>query len=65
MLRVFGLMGLACGFVVISQPFRMTVLHGIDAAVSSLNHYSPLSYIGLGIVFLGGAALSLHSPRPH
>ncbi len=58
-------MGLAAGFLMISQPFRMTVLHGIDSAVTTLNYYSPLSYIGLGIVFLGGAALSLHSPRPH
>jgi len=60
------MMGLAGGFLAISQPFRMTVLNGIGSAVNTLNQYSPLSYIALGIVLLGGAALSLHStPRPH
>ena len=58
-------MGLAAGFLVISPPFRMTVLTGINSAVNTLNYYSPLSYIALGIVLLGGAALSVHSPpRP-
>ena len=66
MLRTFGLMGLAGGFLVISQPFRMTVLNGVGSAVNTLNQYSPLSWVALGIVVLGGAALSLHSPqRPH
>ena len=65
MLRIFGLTGMAVGFLVISPPFRMTVLHGIGWAVNILNQYSPLSYIALGIVLLSGAAASLHSsPRP-
>jgi hypothetical protein len=60
------MMGLAGGFLVISRPFRMTVLNGIGSAVNILNAHSPLSYIALGIVLLGGAAASLHSPhRPH
>jgi hypothetical protein len=63
MLRTLGLMGLAIGFLVISQPFRMTVLNGVGSAVNTLNLYSPLSYVGLGIVVLGGAALSLRSPQ--
>ena len=65
MLRIFGLTGLAVGFLVISPPFRMTVLNGVGSAVNTLNNYSPLSYIALGIVLLSGAAVSLHSsPRP-
>jgi hypothetical protein len=60
------MMGLAGGFLIISQPFRMTVLNGIGSAVNTLNLYSPLSYIGLAIVLFGGAALSMYSaPRPH
>ena len=59
-------MGLAGGFLAISQPFRVTVLNGVGSAVNTLNQYSPLSWVALGIVVLGGAALSLHSPqRPH
>ena len=59
-------MGLGGGFIVISPSFRMTVLNGIGSAVNTLNHYSPLSYIALAIVLLGGAAFSLYSPpRPH
>jgi len=66
MIRVLAMMGLAGGFLAISQPFRMTVLNGIGSAVNTLNQYSPLSYIALGIVLLGGAALSMHSTaRPH
>jgi hypothetical protein len=60
------MMGLAGGFLLISPPFRMTVLGGIGSAVNTLNCYSPLSYIGLGILLLGGAAFSVYSPqRPH
>ena len=59
-------MGLAGGFLAISRPFRVTVLNGVGSAVNTLNAYSPLSYIALGIVLLGGAAASLYSPqRPH
>ena len=66
MIRALALMGLAGGFLMISQPFRMTVLNGIGSAVNTLNYYSPLSYIALAIVLFGGAALSLYSPqRPH
>jgi len=66
MIRALGLIGMGIGFLVISQPFRMTVLNGVGSAVNTLNTYSPLSYIGLGIVLLGGAAASLYSPqRPH
>ena len=65
MIRVLAMMGLGGGFLVISPPFRMTVLNGIGSAVNTLNYYSPLSYIALGIVLIGGAAFSVYSPpRP-
>jgi len=66
MIRALALIGFGGEFLMISPPFRMTVLHGIDSAVNTLNAYSPLSYIVLGIVLLGGAAASVYSPpRPH
>ena len=66
MIRALALIAFGGGFLVISPPFRMTVLNGIGAAVNTLNYYSPLSYIALGTVLIGGAALSLYStPRPH
>jgi hypothetical protein len=66
MIRALALMSLGGGFLVISPPFRMTVLHGIGSAVNTLNYYSPLSYIAIGIVLLGGAVFSVYSqPRPH
>jgi hypothetical protein len=65
MIRALALIGFGGGFLAISPPFRLTVLTGIGAAVNTLNYYSPLSYIALGIVLLGGAAYSVYSPpRP-
>src|ERR1035438_8842481 len=49
MIRALALSGLAGGFLMISPPFRTTVLNGIGIAVNPLNHYSPLSYIALAI----------------
>ncbi len=63
MLRAFALMGLGGGFMIISPPFRMTVFSGIGAVVNTLNHYSTLSYIGLGILLLGTAAYSVYAPQ--
>src|ERR1039458_9758984 len=51
-IRALALMSLGGGFLVISPPFRMTVLNGIGSAVNTLIYYSPLSYIAIGIVLL-------------
>jgi hypothetical protein len=52
-------------FLIISPPFRATVMGGLAYVVNTVNHYSPLSYIGLGILLLGTAAYSVYAPtRP-
>src|ERR1039458_9318143 len=63
MIRALALIGFGGGFLVISPPFRMTVLTGIGAAVNTLNYYSPLSYIALGILLVGSAAYSVYAPE--
>jgi hypothetical protein len=53
------------GFLVISPPFRATVMSGVMYAVNTVNHYSPLSYVGLGLLLLATAAYSVYAPpRP-
>ena len=51
------------GFILISPPFRATVLGGVGFAVDKLNAYSPFSFIGLGLVLLCTAAYSLYAPQ--
>jgi hypothetical protein len=59
MLRTLALFGLATGFLSISPDLRNGVMGALGSAVQSIEHYSPYSYVTLGIVALGSFMVSL------
>lgn len=58
MIRLLSLMGLGGGFLMISPELRGTVLSGLAAAEQTLNRYSPVSYVVLGLALLLGLVMS-------
>ena len=58
MLRLLGMFGLGVAFLVISPRLRTDVIDSITAASTqfslSLAEYSPISYVAVGLVFIGG-----------
>jgi len=64
MLRIFSLLAMAGGFLVISPSLRGTVMHGFADVVNTLNNYSPYSYVFLGLALLFSVLSSLSEPKP-
>ena len=54
MVRAICLIGLTGGFLVISPSLRDTVTDTFAAATTSLEEYSPISYVVLGVVVFFG-----------
>jgi hypothetical protein len=52
------------GFLVISPPFRGSVLSVLGRAMFILDQHSPYSYILLALVLGAGAIFSIASARP-
>jgi hypothetical protein len=63
MVRTIALSAMGGGFMLISQPFRMSVLGGVGAGVNKLQAYSPYSYIALGLLLTCSAAYSVFAPQ--
>lgn len=59
MLRMFSLLGLGSGFLMISPKLRDGLLQQFTQGLASLDEYSPYSYVALALVILGGLMLSL------
>ena len=64
MLRVFSLIGMAGGFLLISPALRSSVLLGLGQATTQMAKYSPFSYIMLALALGAGAVWSLAMPKP-
>ena len=52
MVQIVGIFGFAFLFLVISPTLRESLLLGLVTVTNGLKHYSPLSYIALGIVLI-------------
>jgi hypothetical protein len=64
MIRLISILGMTSGFLLISPPFRGSVLSGLASAIAVLAQYSPYSYLGLALLAGTGAVRSLASPKP-
>ena len=65
MLSKLGLTGMGAGFLMISPVLRADVSRGIEFTVTQIMHYSPYSYVMLGLAFLAAARMALNTnPRP-
>jgi len=61
MTRALGLFGFTGGFLIISPSMRQTLMDAGSISLGLLQNYAPYSYVGLGILALGGVAMTLAS----
>lgn len=61
MTRVIGLLGFAGAFLVISPDLRKTVLDAANITMVFIEQYSPYSYLGVAVLVLGGATVTLRA----
>ncbi len=54
MFRILGMFGLGIGFVLISPGLRRSLMDDFEAFGNAMSEYSPLSYVGLGLLILAG-----------
>ena len=65
-LRVLSLCGLGGGFLLISPSLRGGVNTAMATLVSSLNQYSPWSYVGAALALFGLLMISMvRASQPH
>lgn len=61
MTRALGLCGFAGVFLLISPQLREAVVDRAGSSITLMHQYSPYSYVGLVLVILGGATVTLVS----
>jgi len=52
-MRIVGTFGMAVLFLLISPKLREYLLGYLETATNALTRYSPFSYVGLALVFIG------------
>jgi hypothetical protein len=60
MLRFFGMFGLAMLFLMISPKLRGSLLEDYHTIQKTVELYSPVSYIGIGVLILAGLMYGLY-----
>jgi len=59
MIRFFAVIAFGAVFVIISPPLRLQLMGSLETAVGSMEQHSPYSYVGLGVLAIGGFIVSL------
>jgi hypothetical protein len=60
MVRFLSLLGMAGGFLMISPQLRMSLFDSVGRMADTVERNSPYSYIGLGVVALGGMMIFVY-----